>query len=189
MTVSTTFGYNATEDRLWMSCSAWPQRIWITRRMTGDILRAVARAIEDGAAESASPLPLSQPAAPAVAAAERAATEHDAAINRPPPGEGGYALRMGSEAANAAPLKEAPLCVRFSLTRRGPMTDLTFHAATGEWRLHLSRTGLHRWLHALHLVIGPTRWHEGLARPDWLTRSYLPPALKALLTAPPSEAK
>lgn len=28
-----TFGYNVSEDRIWISCAAWPQRVWITRRL------------------------------------------------------------------------------------------------------------------------------------------------------------
>jgi len=180
MTVSTTFGYSATEDRIWMSCDAWPQRIWITRRIAREVLRVVALVIESDPADDALAAQLTR-----AEIAERAAAEHDTAINRPPPGESGYALRMGSEAADAAPLKDAALCTRFSVTRRGEHADLAFGSAKGEQRLRLSRIGLHRWTHALLMVIKPTLWHEGIALPDWLTRSYLPPALKALLNAPP----
>jgi hypothetical protein len=177
MTVSTTFGYNATEDRLWMRCDAWPRRLWITRRIALKVLQAVVQAIEGWHDADGTPADI----------AERAAAEHDAAINRPSSEEKSPALRMGSETADAAPLKDAVLCTRFSMTRHSDRADLTFGATEGEWRLQLSRTGLHRWVHALHMVINSTQWHEGITLASWLTRSYLPPALRALLDAPPPE--
>ena len=66
--------------------------------------------------------------------------------------------------------------------------SLVFHTPAGQRRLRLSGTGLHRWLHALHMVVQGTDWADWPAPPDWLTRSYLPPALKSLLTLPPAGA-
>jgi hypothetical protein len=181
--VTTTFGYNAAEDRLWLNCDAWPQRIWITRRMACKVLQAAAQAIEDALAPGDAAVAGPTPTAPA-AVAELAAAEHDAALNRPQPGEDAHALRMGTESTNAAPLKDAVLCSRFRLTQRGDNADLVFDTPAGEQALHLSRVGLHRWMHALHLVMAQTQWDEVVKLPGWLKRSYLPPALKALLDAP-----
>ena len=178
MAVSTTFGYNAPEDRIWLACAAWPERLWLTRRMVRAVLQAAVSALE------ADP-PALPSGADARPAAERAAAEHDASLNQPQPGEQGRALQMGREAANAPALQHAVLCTQFALEAAGAQHDLVFHTPAGQRRLRLSGTGLHRWLHALHMVLRGTDWADWPAAPDWLTRSYLPPALKSLLTLPP----
>lgn len=178
MAVSTTFGYNVSEDRIWISCAAWPQRVWITRRLARAMVQAVVGVLESAEA----------PAADARPAAERAAAAHDASLNQPQPGEQGRALQMGREAANAPALQTAVLCTQFALQPAGAHHDLVFHTPAGQRRLRLSGTGLHRWLHALHMVVQGTDWADWPAPPDWLTRSYLPPALKSLLTLPPAGA-
>lgn len=182
MTVSTTFGYSRAEDRIWISCSAWPQRVWLTRRIAQAALQAGVRVIESGPAATG---PQADPLPPA----ERAAAAHDASLNRLRPGEPPV-LRTGREATDAPELERAVLCTRFMLLDTGSQAELVFSTRAGERRLRLGRTELHRWLHALQMVMAPTRWHEWAAPPDWLTRSYLPPALKALLVPmPPDEAK
>ena len=178
MAVSTTFGYNAAEDRIWLACAAWPERLWLTRRMVRAVLQAAVSALE------ADP-PALPSGADARPAAERAAAEHDASLNQPQPGEQGRALQMGREAANAPALQHAVLCTQFALEAAGAQHDLVFHTPAGQRRLRLSGTGLHRWLHALHMVLRGTDWADWPAAPDWLTRSYLPPALQSLLTLPP----
>ena len=178
MAVSTTFGYNAPEDRIWRACAAWPERLWLTRRMVRAVLQAAVSALE------ADP-PALPSGADARPAAERAAAEHDASLNQPQPGEQGRALQMGREAANAPALQHAVLCTQFALQPAGAHHDLVFHTPAGQRRLRLSGTGLHRWLHALHMVLRGTDWADWPAAPDWLTRSYLPPALQSLLTLPP----
>ena len=85
MAVSTTFGYNAAEDRIWLACAAWPERLWLTRRMVRAVLQAAVSALE------ADP-PALPSGADARPAAERAAAEHDASLNQPQPGEQARAL-------------------------------------------------------------------------------------------------
>ena len=46
---STTFGYNAAEDRIWMSNSLWSERLWITRNSAQQMLRLVGKVLEDSA--------------------------------------------------------------------------------------------------------------------------------------------
>ncbi|NZA01101.1 hypothetical protein H0I39_03740 [Ottowia beijingensis] len=119
MAVSTTFGYNVSEDRIWISCAAWPQRVWITRRLARAMVQAVVGVLESAAATS--------PAAAARPATERAAAAHDASLNQPQPGEQGRALQMGREAANAPALQHAVLCAQFALEAPGAQHDLVFH--------------------------------------------------------------
>ena len=175
MAVSTTFGYHAGEDRLWISCGAWPQRVWLTRRMARILLQLTVGLLEAPASGDARP------------AAERAAAEHDASLNQPQPGEQARALQMGREANDAPGLQGAVLCTRFSLMTLGTQTELVFDTPAGQRRLRLSRIGLHRWLHALHMVLRSAEWADWPAAPDWLTRSYLPPALQSLLVPPPAD--
>ena len=92
MAVSTTFGYNAAEDRIWLACAAWPERLWLTRRMVRAVLQAAVSALE------ADP-PALPSGADARPAAERAAAEHEASLNQPQPGEQG---RAGAGAADGA---------------------------------------------------------------------------------------
>lgn len=176
MSVSTTFGYNAAEDRLWMRCEGWPQRLWLTRRIAQAMLWAVVELIEAPPRSAQNPSTQS--------AGERAAAEHDAALNRPQAGEPGHTLRMGREVARAHEHADAVVCRRFTLVGQEGATDLIFQTQSGEYRVQLSRIGLHRWLHALQLVLATTGWSEWNAAPEWLTRSYLPAALKNLLAAP-----
>ena len=177
MSVTTTFGYSATEDRLWMRCDGWPQRVWLTRRTARAMVQALVRLIET------TPAPGDTAGAPS--ASERAAAEHDAALNRPRPSESGQALRMGrAAAADTRELANAVLCRKFTLIHAGGHADLVFGTSAGEWRLRLTRAGLHRWLRGLQLALAPAQWSDWPAVPDWLTRSYLPPALQKLLDAP-----
>ena len=166
--LSTTFGYHASEDRVWLACPAWPQRLWLTRRIVRQILGAVVQQIEAGpAAEGdAAPLP---------------AAEHEASLNQRQPGEPARALQTGREAVDARALADAVLCTRFALLRGASHIDLVFVTTAGERRLHLSRIGLHRWVHGLHMVLSHAQWQDWAPSPDWLTRSYLPPALQRLL--------
>lgn len=176
MTVTTTFGYNAGEDRIWISCNAWPQRVWLTRRLTTQVLTEVAAALEQGASVAEGD---TRPVA------ERVAAEHDDSLNKPRQGEQGGLLHMGRESPRAQALAAAALCTQFTLRRGETHTDLLFVTTAGERRLHLTRVGLHRWLHALHLVVSGTAWSTWTPMPQWLTRSYLPPALKSLLAFEP----
>ena len=60
MTVSTTFGYNQREDRVWISCDAWPQRVWITRRVLRGMMQAVIRVLESDVAADPEAAPFTQ---------------------------------------------------------------------------------------------------------------------------------
>ena len=171
--LSTTFGYHAGEDRVWLACPAWPQRLWLTRRIVRQILGAVVQQIEAGPAAEGDAAPL--------AAAQRAAAEHEASLNQRQPGEPARALQTGREAVDARALADAVLCTRFALLRGASHIDLVFVTTAGERRLHLSRIGLHRWVHGLHMVLSHAQWQDWAPSPDWLTRSYLPPALQRLL--------
>ena len=188
MAVSTTFGYHAGEDRLWIDCAAWPQRLWVTRRLARGMVQALVAALESAAAPAPDEARLADADLGVDATAERAAAAHDASLNQPQPGEQARPLQMGREAADAPALQTAVLCTQFALELAGTQAELVFATSAGQRRLRLSRTGLHRWLHALHMVLRGTDWADWPTPPEWLTRSYLPPALKSLLQMPPADA-
>ena len=81
MSVTTTFGYSAAEDRLWVSCSAWNTRLWLTRRMAQSVVSSVAQVLETVAAQ-----PAGEPAPPGAeglrvsACAEHTDDDIDAAV-------------------------------------------------------------------------------------------------------------
>lgn len=175
MMVSTTFGYHAAEDRIWLSCTGWPHRLWLTRRLVHDLLVLAARTLEAAPPAQADARP----------AAERVAAEHDDSLNRPRAGESAQPLRPGRESAGAPELATAELCLQVGMQCNAEQAELVFRTAGGERRLLLTRPGLHRWLHALHRLLTSARWHEWPPLSDWLTRSHLPPALQALLRVPP----
>lgn len=173
MAVYTTFGYNQREDRVWIDCAAWPQRIWLTRRMTGAIMQLAVGALESEHAAS--------PVTPPGSVSERAAAEHDASINRPRPGDPARVLQTGREPSDDPALRSALLCTQFSLVAGDGQAEMVLVTAAGEHRLRLARLDLHRWLHGLQMVLKPTGWADWPALPEWLTRSYLPPALSSVL--------
>ena len=167
---STTFGYNAAEDRIWMSNSLWSERLWITRNSAQQILHLVGKVLEDSA-KGQEPHP-----------GARAAREHDAAINRPQMRQG-PALQMGRETAAASAQHAYVLIGGVTLTMAGPNADLSLHTPAGDRTMAFDREGLHRWLHAFYAVIKQTDWALS-SLPPWITGSYLPPALRAIFEAP-----
>ena len=166
---STTFGYNAAEDRIWMSNSLWNERLWITRSSAQQMLRLVGKVLEDSA-KGEGPH------------GARAAREHDAAINRPQMSQG-PALQMGRETAATSAQHAYVLINGVTLTMAGPNADLSLHTPVGNRTMSFDREGLHRWLHAFYAVIKQTDWTLS-DLPQWITGSYLPPVLKAILEAP-----
>ena len=174
MTVSTTFGYLSQQDRIWLRCTAWPEPLWLSRRLSLRIVEQVARLLETQA-----------PAAnPAAATSERAAAAHDQALNRMTPGEKQRPLSTGREQLDQDELTHALLCTRCRVQSQGQSHQLMLSTEGGERTVKLSTTGLHRWLHGLHMMMVQANWFDGASAPDWLTRSYLPPALKSLLEKP-----
>ena len=100
--LSTTFGYHAIEDRIWMGHERPDDRIWITRRLAIYVVSTLAKQVEDTA-------PGVQAGAPS---AVRADLEHRMALEEPAdmqsaPSDAPPPLRMGPEpAVGPAPAQE-----------------------------------------------------------------------------------
>lgn len=171
---TTTFGYNPVEDRVWMACSVWEHRLWITRRGAQEVMQAVCRVLEQSAS-----------GAPGAAAPERAAAEHDAAINRPSV-TGGPAMQTGR---NEAPRPQSAsgmqylLCTSARVSAGSQEAGLSFQTPQGELAIAFDREGLHRWLRGMYMVLQHADWNLP-PLPEWVTRSYLPAALRAILVPP-----
>lgn len=168
---TTTFGYNPVEDRVWMACSLWQhERLWMTRRCAQEVTQAVCRVLEQSAA-----------GAPEADAPTRAAAEHDAAINRP--SVSGPSMQTGRDdgaQAAGAPAVHYRLCTAARVSADAQEAALSFQTPGGELAIVFDREGLHRWLRGMYMVLQHANWNLP-PLPDWVTRSYLPPALRALL--------
>ena len=170
---TTTFGYNPAEDRIWMSCSLWQgERLWITRHCAQNIRQAVCQVLEQSAPGDAQSSP-----------GDRAAAEHDAAINRPT--VTGPAMQTGRDTSQAegAPSFVYLLCTSAMVSAGVQDASLSFQTRQGARDIAFDREGLHRWLRGLHMVLQHANWNLPTP-PEWVTRSYLPAALQAILTQP-----
>lgn len=171
---TTTFGYNPMEDRVWMACSMWEHRLWITRRCAQEVMQAVCRVLEQSASSALGD------DAPA-----RAAAEHDAAINRPSV-TSGPAMQTGRDDAphaRSAPVMQYLLCTSARVSAGAQEAGLSFQTPEGELSIAFDREGLHRWLRGMFMVLQHADWNLP-SLPEWVTRSYLPEALRAILTQP-----
>lgn len=172
---TTTFGYNPVEDRMWMACSMWRhERLWITRRCAQEVMQAVCRVLEQSVADA---LGADAPA--------RAAAEHDAAINRPSV-TGLMSMQTGrDDSVQAAGIStmQYVLCTSVKVSAGADEAGLSFQTPASELTIAFDREGLHRWLHGMYMVLQHASWNLP-ALPEWVTRSYLPPALRAILTQP-----
>lgn len=165
---STTFGYHRSEDRIWLSHSGWKERIWLTRRMTQMILRQLGLLLEKQQQDTAPD-------------AGRAAREHEAAINQP--ASGNKPLQVGQERVAQAEIASYLLCTGLITLEMGPHIDLQLQTGAGVRTIRFDREGLHRWLHAFLLVLKQADWNLPDV-PEWLSRSYLPAALRAIWEGP-----
>lgn len=182
--LTTTFGYLDSEDRIWLSLGGDARRVWLTRRITAQLLAGMARQLE-----------VSAPGAVAGAdAPTRARIEHRLALDESAtgaerPGDGAPAdvpIRLGEESRTASRGASYALCTGLKATLR-PNGTCTVSLALegGEGRdLQLSRAGLHRWLRGLWMVARQAGWFRPVEVPPWLSESMLPPALQAVIQPP-----
>lgn len=166
---STTFGYDKGEDRVWMSFNDDSPRIWLTRHMVSQLLGHMLGAFEVAA-------PGAMGGAPA---ATRVSLEHELALNELLPGEQALPMKMGSETRIESRRADYQLCTGLVATFDASRCRLQFGTAEGPRVLRMDRVGMHRWLRGLHLVTRHADW--ALQAPDWLTRSCLPAAVRALV--------
>lgn len=168
---SSTFGYNTVEDRIWLSNSAWHSRLWLTRKHSKDLLRAITQLLQGAYTDAEETLP-----------ADAIEREHDDAINRPS-NVAGAALQMGRETATEQASIRFVLCTRIALIKSSDKFELILSASDTEYKMLFLREELHRFLRALYLILKQTDWQLPQP-PQWLTRSYLPAALQEILQAP-----
>ncbi len=167
---TSTFGYNSKEDRIWVSNSAWKERIWITRRQVQDMLGTLARTLEQAATGEGD-------------SQELAGRAHDAAINHAPAGTSGKPLQLGRDTAAQAAEADYLLCTGMLAIRGMDGVQVQLQTPQGTRVIKFDVASMHRWAHALLLVIRQADWDLPQV-PAWLARSYLPPALQAILDQP-----
>jgi len=169
---TTTFGYDAVQDRIWMRCNAAQRTVWLTRRMVAHLLGPVLRAFEAA-------VPGVEGGAPP---ATRAAIEHDLALHETAPGQGAPVIRSGRVTGQPPPnLHALDLCIRIVTTTGARQVTLELQTTGEPLVLRLSRRGMHLWLQGLVMVQGKAGWDLAGPLPEWLKSGVLPPAVRALL--------
>lgn len=166
---STTFGYDRAEDRLWMSFDDGSPRLWFTRRMVSHLLGPMLQSFESTA-------PGGQGGA---SAAVRVALEHELAMNELMPGEQVLPIKMGLDTSSGSLEGEHLLCTGLTATFGADQCRMRFNTPEGDRGVQMGRVAMHRWLRGLHMVAGQAEW--ALPAPEWLTRSWLPDPVRALL--------
>ena len=170
---TTTFGYDALQDRIWMRSNDTGRTVWLTRRMVAHLLGPVLKAFETSApgAEGGAPAPT------------RAAIEHDLALHEALPGQGPAVIRSQQEPSPPPPVpgRSEVLCTRF-LSTVGSHQIVLQVSTTGEpLTLRFSRRGMHLWLQGLVMVLERTDWNLAQPLPAWLRTGVLPPSVRAML--------
>lgn len=174
--MSTTFGYDPLEDRIWMSNTGQgeQERIWLTRRLAQYLVGPMAQSLENTTTEATGGGDV----------ATRIRLEHEMALNEPQPGQPLVPFKMGRDEAKSRDGARYVLCHNIQTTLKGGQCEMSMQTAVGERRLQFSRVGLHRWLRAFSIVLQATPWNLNPPPAPWLTQSYLPQALRTLLDKP-----
>ena len=150
--VSSTFGYDKREDRVWLSFDDGTPRLWFTRRLVSHLLGPML-----GPFEAASP-----GGQGGAQASTRVALEHELAMNELLPGERALPMKMGTESASESQNAEHELCTGLNASFDASQCHLRFSTVDGERSLQMGRVSMHRWLRGLHLLVqhGATH-HDG----------------------------
>ncbi|HEY9095763.1 MAG TPA: hypothetical protein VIN35_08475 [Hydrogenophaga sp.] len=167
---TTTFGFDAVQDRIWMRIHELDQTVWLTRRMVTVILGPLVQAFE-----AATPGVQGGAAAPA-----RAALEHGLALHESAPGEPVAQIRAGQVPPSLDRDPQRGLCIRINAQASDQAMVMTFETVSGPVALKLSRKGMHLWLRGLALVLKQAQWGMPRTLPAWLDTGLLPPAIQAL---------
>ena len=168
---TTTFGYDALQDRIWMRMHELDQTVWLTRRMVVVILGPMLQAFEN-----ATPGEQGGARAPA-----RAALEHSLAIHETAPGKTAPQIRAGHVPPSADSDPQTGLCSRISAQTTSQSIVMNFDTVSGPVVLRLSRQGMHLWLRGLVMVLKQTGWGMPQALPEWLDTGLMPPSIQALI--------
>jgi len=171
---TTTFGYNAAQDRIWMRVHDQDSTVWFTRRMVISIFGTVLPSFEastPGEQGGASPR-------------ARASIEHDLSLHEAAPGQRPPQIRAGHESPGSQSDPQERLCQKISTQTSSLSVNMTFDTSSGPLVLRLSRKGTHLWFQGLAMVLRQARWNLPDALPDWLQAGVLPPAMQVLISKP-----
>lgn len=171
---TTTFGYSAAQDRIWMRAHEPDVTVWLTRRMVISLLGPMLKAFEE-----------STPGQQGGAAAQaRVSIEHHLALHEAAPGQSPPQIRAGRELPGLAADPQEGLCLRVSSRLSEQGAALQFETGAGPLTLNLSRKGMHLWYRGLVMVIRQAQWNLPGAMPQWLQTAMTPPAVQALIDKP-----
>lgn len=171
---TTTFGFDAEQDRIWMRAHEAGQTVWLTRRMVAVILGPIVQAFEN-----ATPGEQGGSAAPA-----RAALEHELSLHETAPGQAPPQIRAGRVPPGTDSDPQHRLCTRLHAQASGQAMSMTFETASGPLDVKLSRKGMHLWLRGLSMVLKQAQWGMPHALPHWLDAGLMPPSMQALINQP-----
>ncbi len=175
---TTTFGFDALQDRIWMRIHEQETTIWFTRRLMNQFLGPVVDAFEQatpGEQGGATP-------------ARRAAIEHDLSLHEAAPGETAPQIRAGRVSPSPGSDPQRGLCTRVTTRTNQKTVTMIFETVGGPTALSLTRKGMHLWLRGLSMVLKQAHWALPLRMPDWLQAGVMPAALLALITQPLPES-
>jgi hypothetical protein len=168
---TTTFGFDAVQDRIWMQIHELDQTVWLTRRMVVVILGPMLQSFENAT-------PGEQGGAPAQA---RVALEHNLALHETAPGQPAAQIRAGYVPIGEDSDPQCRLCTRINAQVGNQSMVMNFDTATGPMVLQLSRKGMHLWLRGLVMVLKQAQWGMPQALPEWLNTGLMPPSIQALI--------
>lgn len=171
---TTTFGFDAAQDRVWMRVHETDQTVWLTRRMVTVILGPILQAFE-----KATPGEQGGSAAPA-----RAALEHTLSLHETTPGQAAPQIRAGHVPRSEGSDPQQGLCTRIHAQANNRSMSMTFETLSGPLVVQLSRKGMHLWLRGLSMVLKQAQWGIPQALPDWLEAGLMPPAMQSLIAKP-----
>lgn len=168
---TTTFGFDAMQDRIWMRVHEQEQTIWFTRRLLSQFMGPVVDAFVQAT-------PGAQGGAPAV---QRAAIEHDLSLNEAQPGQRPPQIRAGRVQPSPGADPQRGLCTRVATRTSQQTVTMTFDTPAGSLVLPLTRKGMHLWLRGLSMVVKQAHWGLRMPLPDWLEAGVMPLPLKDLV--------
>lgn len=171
---TTTFGYHATQDRIWMRLHDRDVTIWFTRRMVRNILGPMLKVFEEST-------PGQQGGA---APRARASIEHQLSLHEAAPGQSPAQIRAGREQPSESSDPQEHLCTRITTQATAQTVTLNFETGAGPQVLQLSRKGMHLWYRGLAMVLRQAQWDLSEALPEWLRTGMTPPAVQALIDNP-----
>lgn len=172
---TTTFGFDALQDRIWMRVHEQEQTVWFTRRLLNQFMGPVVNAFEQGTPGAQGGAPPSQ----------RAAIEHDLSLNETAPGQRPPQIRAGRVPPSPGADPQQGLCLRVTTRTSSHTVTMTFETPAGPMVLPLTRKGMHLWLKGLSMVLKQAQWGLPLTLPAWLNAGVMPPAVQGLIDNSP----